>query len=99
VRVIGVDEHRWSHTHRTGDDGYVTVIIDLTPVLEGTGRVQLLDLVAGWLANQSPQFRDQVQRTWSMQVSVRIQVVRYACRCADRVHDFITQKVGSPTRR
>jgi transposase len=69
VRVIGVDEHRWSHTRRPGDDGYVTVIIDLTPVLEGTGRARLLDLVPGrsaaalksWLADQSPQFRDQVQ--------------------------------------
>ena len=67
VRVIGVDEHRWSHTRHT--DGFVTVIIDLTPVLEGTGRARLLDLVAGrsaaalrsWLANQSPQFRDQVE--------------------------------------
>ena len=38
------------------------MIIDLTPVLEGTVRVRLLDVVAGWLANQSPQFRDQVQR-------------------------------------
>jgi len=47
--VIGVDEHRWSHTRRTSDDGYVTVIIDLTPVLEPTERVWLLDLVAGWL--------------------------------------------------
>jgi hypothetical protein len=47
--VIGVDEHRWSHTRRTSDDGYVTVIIDLTPVLEHTERVWLLDLVAGWL--------------------------------------------------
>jgi transposase len=47
VRVIGVDEHRWSHTRRPGDDGYVTVIIDLTPVLDGTGRARLLDLVPG----------------------------------------------------
>ena len=38
VRVIGVDEHRWSHTRRAGEDGYVTIIIDLTPVLDGTGR-------------------------------------------------------------
>jgi transposase len=68
VRVIGVDEHRWSHTRRHGQDGFVTVIIDLTPVLDGTGRARLLDLVPGrsaaalrtWLANQSPQFRDQV---------------------------------------
>src|SRR5258705_6502471 len=69
VRVIGVDEHRWSHTRRPGDDGYVTVIIDLTPVLDGTGRARLLDLVPGrsaaalksWLADRSPQFRDRVE--------------------------------------
>ena len=69
VRVIGVDEHRWSHTRRRGEDGYVTVIIDLTAVLEGTGRARLLDLVPGrsaaalktWLADQTAQFRDQVQ--------------------------------------
>ena len=61
VRVIGVDEHRWSHTRRPGEDGYVTVIIDLTPVLDGTGRARLLDLVSGrsaaalktWLSAQS----------------------------------------------
>jgi len=47
VRVIGVDEHRWSHTHRPGEDGFVTVIIDLTPVVEGSGRARLLDLVLG----------------------------------------------------
>ena len=62
-------------------------------------RVRLLDLVAGWLANQSPQFRDQVQRTWAMQVSVRIQVVRYSCCCAGSGAHFITQNVGSLTRR
>lgn len=28
VEMIGVDEHRWSHT---GGDGFVTVIVDLTP--------------------------------------------------------------------
>ena len=69
VRVIGVDEHRWSHTRRRGQDGYVTVIIDLTPVLEGTGRARLLDMVPGrsaaaltsWLTNQSLAFRNQVQ--------------------------------------
>ena len=69
VRVIGVDEHRWSHTRRPGDDGYVTVIVDLTPVLEGSGWARLLDLVPGrsaaalksWLANQTAAFRDQVE--------------------------------------
>jgi transposase len=69
VRVIGVDEHRWSHTRRPDQDGYVTVIIDLTPVLEGTGRARLLDLVPGrsaaaltsWLSAQTATFRDQVE--------------------------------------
>jgi transposase len=70
VRVIGVDEHRWSHTRgRSGDDGFVTVITDLTPVLDGSGRASLLDLVPGrsaaaltsWLSAQTAAFRDQVQ--------------------------------------
>lgn len=69
VRVIGVDEHRWSHTRRRDQDGYVTVIVDLTPVLAGTGRARLLDLVPGrsaaaltsWLWAQSAAFRDQVE--------------------------------------
>jgi transposase len=69
VRVIGVDEHRWSHVRRSGQDGYVTVIVDLTPVLDGTGRARLLDLVPGrsaaalktWLAGQSPAFRDRIE--------------------------------------
>src|SRR6478735_6471351 len=70
VRVLGVDEHRWSHTRGRGDgDGFVTVIIDLTPVLDGTGRARLLDLVSGrsaaalktWLAGQAPAFRDRVE--------------------------------------
>jgi len=69
VRVIGVDEHRWSHTRHGDGDGFVTVIIDLTPVLDGTGRARLLDLVPGrssaalatWLSAQTPAFRDQVE--------------------------------------
>jgi transposase len=69
VRVIGVDEHRWAHVRRAGEDGYVTVIVDLTPVLDGTGRARLLDLVPGrsaaalktWLADQSPAFRDRIE--------------------------------------
>ncbi len=69
VRVIGVDEHRWSHNRRSDGDGFVTVIIDLTPVLDGTGRARLLDLVPGrssaalktWLSAQSTAFRDRVE--------------------------------------
>jgi transposase len=68
VRVIGVDEHRWA-SRRRGTDGSVTLIIDLTPVRDGTGPARLLDLVAGrsaaalksWLAQQEPEFREQVE--------------------------------------
>src|SRR3546814_21135664 len=45
VRVIGVDEHVWRHTRR--GDKYVTVIIALTPVREGSGPARLLDMVEG----------------------------------------------------
>ena len=40
VRVLGVDEHVWRHTRR--GDKYVTVIIDLTGVRDGTGPARLL---------------------------------------------------------
>lgn len=45
VTTIGVDEHVWRHTRR--GDKYVTVIIDLTPVRDGTGPARLLDMVQG----------------------------------------------------
>jgi transposase len=69
VQILGVDEHRWAHTRHAAGDGFVTVIVDLTPVVAGTGRARLLDLVegrsaaafAGWLAERTPQFRVQVQ--------------------------------------
>ena len=68
VRVIGVDEHRWA-PRRRGTEGFVTLIIDLTPVHDGTGPARLLDLVPGrsaaalstWLADQPPAFRAQVE--------------------------------------
>ena len=58
VQVIGVDEHVWRHTRR--GDKYVTVIIDLTPIRDGTGPARLLDMVEGrskqafktWLAER-----------------------------------------------
>jgi transposase len=64
VRVIGVDEHVWRHTRR--GDKYVTVIIDLTPVRDGTGPARLLDMVEGrskaafkaWLAERDKDWRD-----------------------------------------
>ena len=67
VAVIGVDEHAWRHTRR--GDKYVTVIIDLTPVRDGTGPARLLDMVEGrskqvfktWLDAQSAEFRDGIE--------------------------------------
>jgi transposase len=67
VRVIGVDEHVWRHTRR--GDKYVTVIIDLTAVRDGTGPARLLDMVEGrskqafqqWLADQPQEWRDGVE--------------------------------------
>lgn len=45
VEVIGVDEHVWRHS--SWSNKYATVIIDLTPVKNGTGPSRLLDLVPG----------------------------------------------------
>jgi transposase len=67
VAVIGVDEHVWRHTRR--GDKYVTVIIDLTPIRDGTGPARLLDMVPGrskhafktWLANRPPSWRAGVE--------------------------------------
>ena len=57
----------WRHTRR--GDKYVTVIIDLTAVREGTGPARLLDMVEGrskqafttWLAAQPAAFRDGIE--------------------------------------
>ena len=65
--VIGVDEHVWRHTRR--GDKYVTVIIDLTPVRDGTGPARLLDMVEGrtkhafqqWLSQRPQSWRDGVE--------------------------------------
>jgi transposase len=67
VRVLGVDEHVWRHTRK--GDKYVTVIIDLTPIRDGTGTSRLLDMIEGrskqtfktWLADQDKAFRDAVE--------------------------------------
>jgi transposase len=67
VRAIGVDEHVWRHTRR--GDKYVTVIIDLTGVRDGTGPARLLDMVEGrskqafkeWLAEREESWRDGVE--------------------------------------
>jgi len=67
VRALGVDEHCWRHTRHGGR--FVTVIIDLTPVRDGTGPARLLDMVSGrskavfttWLQAQTPAFRAGVE--------------------------------------
>lgn len=67
VAVIGVDELVWRHTRR--GDKYVTVIIDLTPIRDGTGPARLPDMVEGrskqafktWLAEQQESWRDGVE--------------------------------------
>jgi transposase len=67
VRVIGVDEHVWRHTRR--GEKFVTVIIDLTPVRDGTGPARLLDMVEGrskqafkqWLAARPSTWCDGVE--------------------------------------
>jgi transposase len=68
VRVIGVDEHRWA-PRRRGTEGFVTLIIDLTPTHDQTGPARLLDLVEGrsatalaaWLAAQPANFAQAVE--------------------------------------
>ena len=67
VTAIGVDEHVWRHTRR--GDKYVTVIIDLTGIRDGTGPARLLDMVEGrskqafktWLADRPQAWRDAVE--------------------------------------
>ncbi|VBA35974.1 hypothetical protein LAUMK21_05749 [Mycobacterium pseudokansasii] len=67
VKVIGVDEHVWRHTRR--GDKYVTVIIDLTAIREGTGPARLLDMVEGrskqafkaWLVEREESWRNEVE--------------------------------------
>ena len=67
VTAIGVDEHVWRHTRR--GDKYVTVIIDLTAIREGTGPARLLDMIEGrskqafktWLTVRPQSWRNDVE--------------------------------------
>ena len=67
VTAIGVDEHVWRHTRHGGK--FVTVIIDLTGIRDGTGPARLLDMLEGrskqafktWLAEQDESWRDGVE--------------------------------------
>ena len=66
--VIGVDEHVWRHTKR--GDKYVTVIIDLTPVRDGTGPARLLDMVEGHSKQAFKTWLNERPRTWRDAVEV-----------------------------
>ena len=65
--MLGVDEHVWRHTRK--GDKYVTVIIDLTGIRDGTGPSRLLGMVEGrakqaftiWLADRPKAWRDAVE--------------------------------------
>ncbi|GAB47688.1 ISL3 family transposase [Mobilicoccus pelagius] len=67
VHVIGVDEHVWRHTRK--GDKYVTVIIDLTGVRDGTGTARLLDMIDGrskavfktWLNQRDQAWREGIE--------------------------------------
>lgn len=71
VRGLGVDEHKWKHVHGDGSASFVTVIVDLTPVVDATGPARLLDMVPGrsaqvfgdWLKARDQRFRDTVRIT------------------------------------
>ena len=47
VRILGVDEHKWKHVRGDGTSSFVTVLVDLTPVVDGTGPARLLDMISG----------------------------------------------------
>jgi transposase len=91
VRVIGVDEHRWA-PRRRGPEGFVTLIIDLTPTHDQTGPARLLDLVAGrsaaaltsWLAAQPASFAAGVE------VVAMDGFAGYKTAAADAVPDAVT---------
>ena len=69
VRVLGVDEHKWKHVRGDGSSSFVTVLVDLTPVVDGTGPARLLDMISGrsakvltdWLDARDQAFRDRIK--------------------------------------
>jgi hypothetical protein len=90
VAVIGVDEHVWCHSHR--GDRYVTVIIDLTSIRNGTGPARLLDMVAGrskqvfktWLGERRESRRaggEVSECGWWLVRDRLVRMVRSCCRC------------------
>lgn len=68
VRFLGVDEHTWRHT-KTGAENSVTILVDLTPAIDGTGPARLLDMRAGrstrvlatWLDERDDAFKSRIE--------------------------------------
>jgi transposase len=69
VRILGVDEHVWKHVRKPGQpSNLVTVLVDLTPLVDGHGPARLLDMRPGrsaevlrtWLKERTPEFRKNV---------------------------------------
>lgn len=70
VRILGVDEHVWKHTRKPGQpSNLVTILVDLTPLMDERGLACLLDVRPGrsaqvlrsWLQERDPDVRQQVQ--------------------------------------
>lgn len=70
VRILGVDEHVWTHARKPGQpSNLVTILVDLTPLADGRGPARLLDIRPGrsadvlrtWLQERDPGLRSQVQ--------------------------------------
>ena len=68
VKVVGADEHCWRHT-RHGDK-YVTVIIDLTKLRDGTATARLLDMAPGRSKEVFKSWLDAQSETFSMGVEI-----------------------------
>lgn len=48
VRVLGVDEHVWKHARKPAQpSNLVTILVDLTPLVDGRGPARLLDICQG----------------------------------------------------
>lgn len=55
VRILEVDEHVWKHTRRPGQpSNLVTILVDLTPWVDGRGPARLLDMRLGHRTGEKP---------------------------------------------
>ena len=70
VHILGMDEHVWKHARKPGaPSNLVTILVDLTPLVDRRGSARLLDIRPGcsaevlltWLQEHSPEFRRKVQ--------------------------------------